>query len=163
MLHGHFFQWELTRHGVIAMFQHDYLSYFFLLGIAANWMRLRTLSEESNNITIYWFADAFHLTTIIVFSIAASQKNIPWLVYSLEAIFFIAIAGHLVGAWVKQDNEQHWDERLWLAGANLLGIIVIMARPILKIGEQSILPVALASTLIAWYTVRKYILQQDGG
>jgi hypothetical protein len=121
-----------------------------------NWQRYTSIPHYHEESLKYWVADGLHLITVIVFALAV-QLNKDWLFCSLASIFVVAIIGHLSGVWVKPDKPR-WAERLWLAGASGLGLVVIIFASILRIQDTWIPPIALAATLIAWYIVRYQII-----
>lgn len=95
----------------------------------------------------YWIADGLHVLAIVVFALAV-ESNRTWIEVPLYCVFAVTIVGHLSGVFLKSDK---CEERFYLAGCSLLGVVVLWGIP--RIVEGLIpwhLPIAVGTTLVAW-------------
>jgi hypothetical protein len=135
------------------------LAALFLLAIylAGEWLRNRKLTQVK---AWYWIADAAHVTSIVVFAIA-THLNKDWLECALLAVFLIAAAGQVTGAWddpVTGNLTKRWA----LGGANMLGAAVLYGSYALPVCPYPWnLPAARVVALTAWFCVQRKF-SQDG-
>lgn len=91
--------------------------------LAADWYNTDEVFSKIN--PSYWVADAFLAPAIAVFAIATQARN-PWAVYAIAVTFFVAIIGHLFGAWDDTaPGTSAIKERRKLAAVNAMGLLII--------------------------------------
>jgi hypothetical protein len=121
------------------------------LYLAANWLRTAEHDVDAG----YFWADAAHTGTIILFSIALTEGK-PWAPLALAAMFAVTALGHASNAWraTRPEGAPAWP----LVCANALGLVVMACGWWLvpEAQRQWTLPAALAAVLVAWLGVRSY-------
>lgn len=114
------------------------------------WLRFATISYRPRS---YYFMDGLHLITLAAFAIATANHH-PWTPYFLAAIFGVALVGHICGSFNRAADER-FRERLKRAGANLIGLLVIVFSLYLGILRAWSVVLALGLVLPVWWYVQK--------
>lgn len=112
------------------------------------WLRFTTIPYRSPS---YYWVDGLHLITLAAFAVATASHNL-WTPYFLVAVFVVAGIGHLCGSFDRRPDERV-RERLKRAGANAIGVAVLLASPRVGISQGWSVPLAFVLVLLVWWQV----------